>query len=102
MSVFPKLKIFFQLCFQYRLVYLNLPKEQCLIDHCKNVEWRDAFQHELYTAANDPNTSWMNLLCNDEYEVTFVESESEARDIAMSLLWQVTFPDQSIPILNNT
>lgn len=62
-----------------------------------NSEWRTAFQQELFSAASDPQTSWLELLSNDKYEVTDADSEIEARNIAMSLLWRTTFPDQSIP-----
>lgn len=63
----------------------------------QNPEWRAAFQQELYSAASDPQTLWLELLLNNEYEVTDADSEIEAREIAMSLLWQTTFPGQSIP-----
>ncbi len=63
----------------------------------QNPEWCAAFQQELYAAAADPQTSWLELLSNDKYEVTDADSEPEARGIAMSLVWQTTFSGQPIP-----
>lgn len=62
-----------------------------------NSTWQDSFQAELLSAATDPQTSWVSLLSNDSYEVADVHSEQDAREIAMSLLWKSTFPNDPIP-----
>jgi hypothetical protein len=64
-----------------------------------NPEWRTSFQKELQAAATNPQTSWVELLSNEKYEVVDADSEEEARAIAMSLLWSTTFPDDPIPQL---
>jgi hypothetical protein len=63
----------------------------------QNTQWREDFQTELRAAATNRQTSWMELLANDKYEVCDAESEEEARRIAISLLWATTFPGQDIP-----
>jgi hypothetical protein len=60
-------------------------------------EWRKAFQEELRTAMTDSQTSWVDLLANERYEVYEADSEEDARRIAVSLLWETTFPGQSLP-----
>ncbi len=97
MHEYPKLRNILGAVFSVETGLSDTAQEAMLQRSLLNSEWRAAFQQELYSAASDPQTSWLELLSNDEYEVTDADSEMEAREIAMSLLWQTTFPDQSIP-----
>ena len=60
-------------------------------------EWRGAFQNELRTAMTDKQTSWVELLANESYEVYEADSDADARKIAVSLLWEPTFPSDPVP-----
>jgi len=41
---------------------------------------------ELATAFDDPDLSWKEMLCNEEYEVFEADSEVEARNYAAEIL----------------
>ena len=44
------------------------------------------FESELKEALSDPAVSWVELLCNEQYEVVDAKSEQEARELASALL----------------
>lgn len=62
-----------------------------------NENWRRIFEKELEIAFADPEVSWSELLFNDQYEVYQADSEDEARELAISLLWSPTFPGRPTP-----
>lgn len=64
-------------------------------------EWREEFQNELRAAMTDEGTSWMELLANERYEVYEADSEVDARRIAVSLLWESTFPNEPAPEIHS-
>ena len=97
MPEYPKLRNILGAVFSIDTGLSDTAQTAMLQRSLQNPEWRAAFQQELHSAAADPQTSWLELLSNDKYEVTDAESELEAREIAMSLLWQTTFTDQPIP-----
>jgi len=49
---------------------------------------RDKLKAELKAAFSNPETSWRHLLCNDDYEVLDFETEAEAREHALRILWE--------------
>ena len=99
MPEYPKLRNILGVAFSVDTGLSNAGETAMLQRSLQNSEWRTAFQRELRSAATDPQTSWLELLVNDEYEVAAPDSEEEARAIAMSLLWKTTFPDEPIPQL---
>lgn len=44
-------------------------------------------KRELRSAFADPTFSWKNMLANDEREVCDIDSEEEAREYALKMLW---------------
>jgi hypothetical protein len=73
-----------------------------LNESLQSPNWRAAFSKELREAAADPEVSWMDMLVNESYEVidpADVASEREARNYALSLLWEQTFPGEPVPEL---
>lgn len=46
---------------------------------------------ELLEAFSKDDLSWRQILCNEEYEVADIETESEAREYARKLLWDPLF-----------
>jgi hypothetical protein len=97
MSDYPKLQSILGAAFSVSTGLSDDAQRQMLERSLQNTEWRAAFQKELLTAMTDRQTSWMDLLSNDKYEVCDADSEAEARNIAISLLWEPTFPTQSVP-----
>ncbi len=75
----------------------NAAQREILLRALDNHDWRVAFQNELLEAFSSAETSWIELLSNDEYEVIDSESEDEARTIAASMLWEPTFPGEHLP-----
>ncbi|MFM2419062.1 MAG: hypothetical protein RL385_3785 [Pseudomonadota bacterium] len=54
-------------------------------------EYSDRLEGELRQAFGDPEFSWAYALANPDYEVTFSETEQQARDFARELLWRGRF-----------
>ena len=52
--------------------------------------FREGIEKELKKAFSDDSLSWAKLM--DECEVTFFDSEEEAKEVAKELLWDVVFP----------
>src|SRR5688500_7736430 len=60
-------------------------------------QWRAEFVAELRAALADVATPWRNLLFNDSYEVYEFETEQEARDWVVSVLWNTACPGEPVP-----
>jgi hypothetical protein len=99
MRDYPKLRSILGAIFSIDVGLSDAAQTAMLERSLGNAEWRAAFQNELRTAANDQQTSWNDLLSNNQYEVYDDCSEREAREIGLSLLWEKTFPDEPVPEL---
>jgi len=54
--------------------------------------FREGIEAELRKAFSDESLSWVRLM--DDCEVSFFETEEEAKSVAKELLWDVVFPDE--------
>ncbi|MBN1008293.1 hypothetical protein [Amphritea pacifica] len=52
--------------------------------------FREGIETELKKAFSDKSISWVQLM--DDCEVSFFETEEEAKSVAKELLWDVVFP----------
>ena len=52
--------------------------------------FREGIETELKKAFSDESLSWVQLM--DDCEVSFFETEEEAKSVAKELLWGVVFP----------
>lgn len=64
-----------------------------------NKKLADDFKVEVLAAFSDDQLSWSEMLLNDEYEVAELSSEADARNYALSLLWDNAYPNESPPEL---
>lgn len=64
-------------------------------------EWRAEFVAELRAALADAATPWRHLLFNDSYEVYEFETEQEARDWVVSVLWNTACPGEPVLTVPN-
>lgn len=53
-------------------------------------KFREGIERELKEAFSDSSLSWVKLM--DECEVSYFETEEEAKEVAKELLWDVVFP----------
>lgn len=74
-------------------------QRQMLERSLANEHWRFFFERELQTAFSDTTISWSDLLSNDIFEVYQADTEKNAREFAVSLLWEPTFPGKAVPEL---
>ena len=63
----------------------------------RHTAYRTALQRELEWAVADHALEWAKLVANKSYEVAEPESEADAREIVMRLLWSVAFPGRPLP-----
>ena len=52
--------------------------------------FREGIEAELKKSFSDESLSWVKLM--DDCEVSFFDSEEEAKEVAKELLWDVVFP----------
>lgn len=52
--------------------------------------FREGIEVELKKAFSDKSLSWVKLM--DDCEVSFFNSEEEAKEVAKELLWDIVFP----------
>ncbi len=55
------------------------------------------FKNELIQAFSDRQLSWSDMMLNEQYEVAEFDSEHEARQFAICILWDCVFPDRPPP-----
>jgi hypothetical protein len=56
----------------------------------QHLPFREGIEAELKKAFSDESLSWVKLM--DDCEVSFFDSEEEAKEVAKELLWDVVFP----------
>jgi hypothetical protein len=56
--------------------------------------FREGLEKELERAFSDASLSWAKLI--DDCEVTYFDSEEEAREFAKEFLWNIVFPGKDI------
>lgn len=59
-----------------------------------NGEKLEQLELELRDAFAQTGFSWREMLCNDEFEVCYLDSENDARELARKLLWSPIFDKQ--------
>ncbi|MGV3605128.1 MAG: hypothetical protein ACO1RA_01890 [Planctomycetaceae bacterium] len=64
-----------------------------------NKKLANEFKIEVLAAFSDGQLSWSEMLLNDEYEVAELMPEVDARNYAMSLLWDSAYPKATPPEL---
>jgi hypothetical protein len=97
MSNYPTLRDILGAAFAIGIGLSDAAQRRFLERALSSGEWRARFDGELLDALSNDQTSWRELLSNDAYEVVEAESEAEARAIAISLLWDATFPGKPVP-----
>lgn len=55
------------------------------------------FKNELIKAFSDRQLSWSDMMLNEKCEVAEFDSEHEARQHAICILWDCVFPDRPPP-----
>ena len=97
MSYFPRIRQLLAAAFAVDVGLSEAAQRQLLERSLQNKDWRCLFEAELREAFVSRDTCWSELLYNDKYEVIEVDSETEAREIAATLLWEATFPSVPLP-----
>lgn len=72
---------------------VSLDDEQAIAAFQKDLQYepfREGIEAELKKAFSDESLSWVKLM--DDCEVSFFETEEEAKTVAKELLWDVVFP----------
>ena len=71
---------------------VGLDDEEAIAELQKDLQhspFREGIEEELKKAFSDESLSWVKLM--DDCEVSFFDSEEEAKEIAKELLWDVVF-----------
>lgn len=74
---------------------IGLDDEQAIAALRKDLQhepFREGIEAELKKAFSDESLSWAKLM--DDCEVSFFETEEEAKSVAKELLWDVVFPTE--------
>jgi hypothetical protein len=72
---------------------IGLDDEEAIAAFKKDLQhtpFREGIEAELKKAFSDDSLSWVKLM--DDCEVSFFETEEEAKSFAKELLWDVVFP----------
>jgi hypothetical protein len=67
-----------------------------LLYELRDDSYRTSFETELRAAFHDPDWNWLDKL--REFKVYLGEEECDARNVAIELFWEPTFPDVQPPM----
>jgi len=98
MLTYPKLRHVLSCVFAIDVGLSEDAQREMLKRSLANDDWAEQFRSELVDAFSDAETSWTELLVNDQYEVFEPPSEEVARRTAIELLWNPVFPGTPAPI----
>lgn len=74
---------------------VGLDDEEAIAAFQKDLQYqsfREGIEDEVKKAFSDESLSWVKLM--DDCEVSFFETEEEAKSVAKELLWDVVFPNK--------
>lgn len=92
--------MFWDSSLQRTLAFLYSSQKKILSDElASNKKLAGEFKIEVLAAFSDDQLSWSEMLLNDEYEVAELMPEVDARNYAMSLLWDSAYPNVTPPEL---
>ena len=63
----------------------------------QNETWRASLEDELRRLVFDPAAPWRDLVANEAYEIDEPESSEEAREVVLSAIWNIVFPEEAPP-----
>lgn len=88
MQNYPNIRHTLSCIFAIDVGLSEVAQQEMLARSLANDEWRKKLQAELVSAFSDERTSWLELLANQDYEVFEAESEPQAQNVAIDLLWK--------------